>query len=155
MISNTYANKILNLACGVKDEMTMPDYLYLGLSKDEPDRATGVISTSSEDKGEPAKTTVPSYKRVVVGGKSANIKYFSEASGGSISNNKEIHFDAAKQTFGLMKWFFLSTSETGPAIMWGQINGENGVDINVDDGEVVPVFYVGDLQASIDLKTTE
>lgn len=144
MISNTYANKILDLACGVEDNLTMPSYLYLGLCSNEP-TSTGTVT------GEP---TAASYDRVVVGGKSANDKYFGFASGGIISNDKEIHFNTAKENFGTMHYFFLSESETGPAILWGKINGDNGVDINVTNGEVVPVFFKEDLKASIDVALT-
>lgn len=144
MISNTYANKILNVACGVSGSVSLPEYLYLGLCSAEPNTSSGVIT------GEP--TAAPSYARVPVGGSKHSIKYFGSASGGKISNSTEIHFKTAQEDWGTMKYFFLSESTTGVAILWGKINGDNGVEIKVTNGEVVPVFYVGDLKASIDVE---
>lgn len=149
MISNAYANKILNFACGVENKLsTMPSLVYLGLSSTEPDTITGAVT------GEPTAAAAPSYKRVVVGGSTAGVKYFDKADYGKIKNGMEIHFDTAKESYGNMKYFFLSDSANGVAFMWGKINDDEGVDIDVTNGEVVPVFYTGALEASIDVPLT-
>lgn len=140
MISNTYATKILNVICGVKDELNLPSKLYLGLSSSEPS-ATGTVS------GEPS---APSYGRTIVGGTTED-SMFGNAYNGVISNNKEIHFMTARTSWGTMKYFFLSDSLTGAAILWGDLmnkDGTNGVTIGE---ETVPVFYEGDLKASLDV----
>ena len=139
MISNTYANKVLNLICGVSDALSLPDKLYLGLSASAPNASSGALPSSN---GEP---TAASYARTVVGG-SSGTKKFGSASGGIISNNAEIQFLTARTDWGTMKYFFLSESATGVAILWGEIAG--GVTIGA---ETVPVFYEGDLRASLDV----
>lgn len=139
MISNSYANKILNLICGVSDALQLPSTMYLGLCSAEPNASTGAIT------GEP---TAASYERVPIGGSTNGLKkYFGSASGGIISNAEEIKFNVARESFGTMNYFFLSESASGNAILWGAITG--GVTINA---ETVPVFYEGDLKASIDVE---
>lgn len=138
MISNTYANKILTTLCGVTDQMSIPSKLYLGLCSDAPNASTGVVST---------EPTVPSYARVIVGGSDNNVeKYFGDASGGVITNSKEIQFKTAREDWGTMNYFLLSDTATGAAIMWGEIT--DGVTIGRD---TVPVFYEGDLKISLDV----
>lgn len=137
MISNTYANKILNVMCGVADNLSLPANLYLGLCSGEPLASTGAVT------GEP--TFAPSYSRVLVGG-SNGIKHFGNASNGVIANNTEIQFKTAREEFGSMNYFFLSESKTGDAIMWGEITG--GVNIGA---ETVPTFYEGELRISLDV----
>lgn len=136
MISNTYANKILNVMCGVADNLSIPANLYLGLCSGEPVASNGAIT------GEP---TAASYSRIVVGG-SSGTKHFGQASGGIISNSEEIQFKTAREDFGTMNYFFLAESQTGPAIMWGEISG--GVTIGAD---TVPTFYEGELRISLDV----
>ena len=54
----------------------------------------------------------------------------------------------ARESLGKQYYWFLSESAAGPAIIWGKINGDAGVTINA---ETVPVFYEGELKASIDV----
>lgn len=143
MISNVYANKILNLMCGVLTNMTFPSTVYLGLASEEPDSYNGTV------RGEP--TAVPSYSRTIVGGTNAT-NSFGSADFGKITNNKEIQFKTARQDWGTMKYFFLSESATGAAFCWGDINNGDGVFV----GELtVPTFYEGDLQISLDVPLNE
>ena len=140
MISNAYANKILNLVCGVSDNLTLPTNLYLGLSSTAPNSSTGAVT------GEP---TSDSYARTVVGGSASSIKSFESASGGIIANKTEIQFKTAREAWGAMNYFFLSESATGNAILWGEITG--GVNVAV---ETVPTFYEGELKISLDVALT-
>lgn len=138
MISNTYANKILNHLCGNNENLAQPDALYLGLCANEPNAADGAVT------GQP---TAPSYARVIVGGKNYT-NHFGSAVDGKITNSLEIQFKTARTAWGNMKYFFLSTSATGNAIMWGQIN--DGAGITISD-ETVPTFYEGELTISLDV----
>ena len=140
MISSTYANKILNVICGVKDELNVPSKLYLGLCSSEPS-ASGTVS------GEPSAS---SYERTIVGGSSEE-SMFGNASGGVISNNEEIHFMTARTAWGTMNYFFLSESPTGAAILWGDLMNKSGTKGVTIGEETVPVFYEGDLKASLDV----
>lgn len=137
MISNTYANKVLNLICGITDGLSLPSKLYLGLSSSAPDSSTGEVT------GEP---TANSYARVVVGGSTAESKKFGNAAGGVIKNAAEIQFLTAREAWGEMTYFFLSESPTGNAILWGEI--PNGITVQA---ETVPVLYENDLQISLDV----
>ena len=145
MISNAYANKILNLLCGVSDSLTLPTTLYLGLSGSAPNTSTGAIPTTN---GEP---TAASYARTAVGGSSSSPKSFGSASAGVIKNSIEIQFKTAREAWGKMNYFFLSDSATGAAIMWGEINNGNGVTISE---ETVPTFYENELKISLDMPLT-
>lgn len=144
MISNAYANKILNHLCG-KTDLPQPGSLYIGLCDAEPDASAGTVT------GEPAAT---SYGRVLVGGNDQK-SYFGTANAGKIANTAEIQFKTARTAWGVMKYFFLSQSATGPAIMWGELkdlDGNHGVLI---DQETVPTFYEGDLVMSLDVPLSE
>ena len=144
MISKNFASDLLNLICGVSNDVSMPKDLYLGLCSDEPDATTGAIT------GEPAidnTGATTGYQRQLVGG-SNNEKDFSDSIGtGVISNSKEIHLNVANSNWGQMNYFFLSESESGNAILWGTINGDAGVQIPANH---VPVFKKGYLKISID-----
>ena len=144
MISNVYANKILNHLCG-KTDLAQPTYLYIGLCEPEPDSSTGTVS------GEP---DAPSYARVLVGGHDQK-SYFGGADAGKITNTSEIQFKTARTAWGVMKYFFLSQTANGPAIMWGELkdlDGNHGVLI---DQETVPTFYEGDLVISLDVPLSQ
>ena len=142
MISNAYANKILNVLCGLSDSLNLPSNLYLGLSSSEPNPSTGLVA------GEP---TADSYKRTIVGGGSSSVKKFGNADAGKIENTSEIQFNTARQAWGTMKYFFLSESATGNAILWGAINDGAGVNVAAD---TVPTFYEGELKISLDVPLT-
>jgi hypothetical protein len=142
MISNTYANKILNHLCGMPESLGQPDALYLGLCSEEPAATNGAVT------GQP---DAPSYARVIVGGRNYT-NHFDGADQGKITNSKEIQFKTARTAWGEMKYFFLSTSATGNAIMWGEINNGNGVTIG---DETVPTFYEGELTISLDVPLAE
>lgn len=141
MISNTYANQILNLICGVSDTLSLPGKLYLGLSASAPS-ASGAVN------GEPSAA---SYERTVVGGSGADTKKFGDAVSGVISNQSEIQFKTARTAWGTMNYFFLSESETGAAILWGELMNKDGTQGVTIGAETVPVFYEGDLKASLDV----
>ncbi len=152
MISNAYANKILDHLCGNSVYLSQPDKLFLGLCSTEPDRSTGSVQNA----GEP---TSQYYDRLEVGGLNAK-SCFSKAKDGKISNPDEIKFKTAREPFGTMKYFFLSQSVDGPAIMWGDINGGDGVvigDLEHPESFVhtVPTFYEGELTISLDVPLTE
>lgn len=146
MITTTYANYILNVLFGISDSLNVPSYVYLGFSSTEPQAdGTGITEPSAE-----------SYARVLISGKetSATERKFTTATGGIISNSKEILFTAARESWGVLPYWFLSTSNatgtTGATvILSGELTGKiatTGV-----DAETVPVFYEGELQASIDV----
>lgn len=151
MISNAYANKILNMLTGVKDEIVMPQYVYLGLSETEPSKSTGTVT------GEP---TVNSYERKIVGGSSGTKHFIDDnnncASGGIITNKKEIQLKTAREAYGKkMNYWFLSDSKTGAANIWGTINEVDGVINGIEVGaNTVPTFYEYELKASIDVELT-
>ena len=145
MISNVYANKILNLMCGASINITFPGTVYLGLSASAPDSYSGAVT------GEP---TAASYSRTIVGGTNAT-NSFGEAEYGKITNNKEIQFKTAREAWGHMYYFFLSESAKGAAFLWGVIKKEDE-EGNVEEGinipaETVPTFYEGDLVISLDV----
>ena len=150
MISNAYADKILNAIVGKEDSISRPQYVYLGLCKNEPNASSGVVT------GEP---TAASYERKKVGG-SSNSEQFGTASGGKISNSGEIQMKVARTSWGegddKMMWWFLSDSgvKGSAAIIWGElydIEGNHGVDIGMN---TVPTFYENQLRASIDVELT-
>ena len=145
MISNYFANNILNTMCGVSDSFSIPDTVYLGLSSSEPDPSTGEVT------GEP---TAASYARVAVGGLNKNSK-FGSASYGKITNKEEIQFRTAREAWGQMNYFFLSSGATpgiNNAFLWGYIKDGAGINIPF---ETVPTFYEGDLQISLDVPLNE
>lgn len=146
MISNIYANDILEVLCGT-GSLSTPSKIYLGLSSTAPDSATGIVT------GEP---TAPSYVRIIVGGTNVtpDFEAFGSASGGVIENTEEINFKTAREAWGTMKYFFLSTSATtGAAYLWGKIikDGVEGVTVGA---ETVPTFYEGELRISLDVSLT-
>lgn len=172
MISNSCASNILNFICGVKDNMTIPEKVYLGLCSEMPSSAgaiTGEPYTNPNviDENGQAKTTT--YARVLVSGTEMQPKRFGLASNGKISNSEEIQFKACRKVpFGKMNYFFLSTSQAGgSAFLWGELikKDEDGKIITDEKGnpvigvdveaETVPVFYEGELQASIDVPLNE
>ncbi len=143
MISQTEVNSFLNLEAGLSDSPSLPTYVYLGLSSSEPDHATGKVE------GEP---TAESYERKIVGGSSAStLQSFSAASGGIITNSKEIQMKTAREAWGTMKYWFLAKSAGGNATIWGLIKDTDGNEGITIDANTVPTFYEGQLQASIDV----
>lgn len=139
MVSQTHANKLLNVTCGVSD-ITLPSTVYLGLCANEPAATNGAVT------GEP---TVDSYERKLVGGSTAHTRLFSAGAGGVITNGAEIQMKTAREAYGAtMHYFFLSESASGNAILWGKINGDTGLTVGA---ESVPTFYEGQLKASIDV----
>lgn len=175
MISKAYANKILNYICGVKQNtgsLSIPNEVYLGFCVNEPNAINGSLS----GKGEP---TVTSYARKRVSGSNINPVLFGAAEGGIIKNTEEIQFKAIRQKIGQVNYFFLSPYESASkvpltgtdanldAFLWGELinKDDNGNIIKDGDGnpvigvfidkETVPVFYVGELQASIDVPLIE
>lgn len=147
MISKTYASKILSYICGVSvtNGLSMPKEVYLGFCIGEPDYTTGAVS------GEP---TAASYGRKLVSGSNMKPALFGEATGGVITNEEEIQFRAVREQLGTMNYFFLSESATGNAFLWGELKNEDGTRGVTINAETVPVFYAGDLKASIDVDLT-
>ena len=142
-ISQTYVNTLLNVALGYSDAASLPDYLYLGVCSEIPNAATGEVT------GEP---TADSYKRKVVGGKNAPAKCFGSATGGIIANNQEIQMATARESWGTMNYWFVSQSSIGNAILWGELkDAETGIQGVTFREKTVPVFYEGELKASIDV----
>ena len=149
MISQDKAKQYLNSLTGraAVERMTT---VYLGLSATEPVHANGEVN------GEPTAEAAPSYARRLVGGSNAtgdNNAFASDPSGGIIRNSKEIQMAAARQEWGKMNYWFLSSSQGRGtnAFLWGKMyntDGTLGVQINA---ETVPVFYEGQLQTSIDV----
>lgn len=142
MISNSFANDLLGLATGRITEWQFPDYVYLGICANEPSHSTGAVS------GEP--TGKKKYARKKVGGAAADAEwFFGSASGGIISNSKEIQMPTAREAWGMMNYWFLSNTSSGNAILWGEIYDKNGnIGLQID-AETVPVFYEYELRASI------
>lgn len=137
MISQTYANKILNAMFGVSDAISLPTTLYLGLCANEPNASTGAVT------GEP---TAEGYARKAVGGSSAT-KLFGSASGGKITNTSEIQFATVRADAGKQNYFFISDSASGNAIAWGTLSGDittSGITQNS-----VPTFFAGELEFTI------
>lgn len=147
MISNSYANRLLNFIVCNTQQLTVPAKLYLGLCASEPDHATGAVTS---------EPTASSYDRKVVGqrveeGESVDTEqvFFGSASSGIVKNSKEIMMKTARTAWGKMYYWFLSESTKGNAILWGEIYDKNG-DLGLQiDAETVPVFYENDLRASI------
>lgn len=150
MISQTHVNTLLNATFGISD-IDAPTNLYMGLCVSEPNHENGKLDGC----GEP--TSHESYERKNVAdcfgsfkeNATGNPTASATAAGGIITNIKEIQMKTIRDTaLGTMKYWFLSYSSTGNAIIWGKINGDNGVNIAEN---TVPVFYEGELKASIDV----
>lgn len=174
MISKVFANKVLNYICGVKQNtgnLSMPGEVYLGFCVSPPNETNGSLS----GKGEP---TVTSYSRKRVSGSNMSPILLGAANGGIIKNAEEIQFNAVRQEIGQVNYFFLSPYESASevpltgtdanvdAFLWGElinkdeegniIKDEYGnpvIGVNIE-AETVPVFYAGELQASIDVPLT-
>lgn len=148
MISNTYANTILNTL--VRRTGSENPSIYLGLCKTEPDAATGAVN------GEPPISVMVGEEIVKTGYTRKNvISSFSSASGGVITNSGEIQMNTARQPWGegedKMMYWFLSHSASSNAVIWGKIkdaDGNEGIEIPMN---TVPTFYEGQLKASIDV----
>lgn len=147
MISTSKANSVLSVFFGRNDSLAADAYVYLGLSSTD-------LNADGTGFSEP---TGASYKRVLVGGKSAagSEKKFGYPTNGIISNASEIMFAPAREEWGKLTHWFLATSQsgTGAAFLWGELTGdivEKGV-----AAETVPVFYTDELKASIDVPLTE
>ena len=148
MISQDKAAQILSALTG-RSTMERLTNVYLGLSATEPKASDGEVT------GEPTAEAAASYARRLVGGtNSGNDNAFANApAGGIIKNSKEIQMAAARQEWGKMNYWFLSSSQGRGtnAFLWGDLyntDGTKGVQINA---ETVPVFYENQLQASIDV----
>ena len=144
MISQVHANKLLNVTLGHSDSASLPNNLYLGVCSEAPDAATGAVTT---------EPTAESYERKVVGGSATGVsKCFGAATGGVISNNQEIQMATARESWGTMNYWFVSESSVGNATLWGELkNAETGAQGVTIGAKTVPVFYEGDLKASIDV----
>lgn len=146
MITTAYANKILGVLFGLSDSLALPDYVYLGFSSTEPKAdGSGITEPSAE-----------SYKRVLVSGNktSATEKKFTTATDGVIKNTSEIICSTARESWGVLPYWFLSTSSTtgitgSNIILTGNLTGKIATEGVA--AETVPVFYEGELQASIDV----
>lgn len=143
-ISHTEANAYLNTRFGINDTLSRPNYVYIGLCQNEPDASTGAVT------GEP---TAESYQREIVGGANADTQSFSTASGGVITNGAEIRMHSAREAWSTaeapMNYWFLSTSTTGNAFLWGELTTPMVIAANT-----APTFYEGDLKASVDVPLT-
>ena len=152
MISQTKASQYLNYLTG-RTNLTAPDTVYLGICTDQPGAADGTIT------GEP---TADSYERKKVFEEISSTKFntfFAESEGGIIENSKEIQMATARQAWGTHYWWFLSESEKGNAYLWGELKHLDKTTQELVPGltvneETVPVFYAGDLKASIDVALT-
>lgn len=143
-ISHNEANAYLNTRFGLQNAVSRPNFVYIGLCQNAPDASTGAVT------GEP---TAESYEREIVGGSSADTQSFSSASGGVITNNIEIRMHSAREAWSTaeapMNYWFLSTSPTGAAYLWGELTTPMVIAANT-----APTFYEGDLQASVDVPLT-
>lgn len=145
MISQSKNNAILNALTG-KATLNAPTSVYLGLCVTEPNAATGALID------EPSFNT--SYERKMLHGPNfANL--FESAVGGTIKNAKEIQMTTMREDQGTMYYWFLSESSTGNAYLWGDLyrlteDGSKVAGVTIA-AETVPVFYEGQLQASIDV----
>lgn len=130
MISNNYANTLLK---------QMTSNMYLGLCSEEPNASTGAVTS---------EPTSSYYARVAL-----SASDFSTG-GGIITNAKELKFNTAREALGEMKYFFVASSATKgtAANWWGRLLDASGQPTSITIGEnTVPVFYEGDLRASIDV----
>lgn len=117
MISTTTANSILDWLFG-KTSLEKKTSLHIGLCANKiPD--DGSLTSAGEPYKVNEETTT--YKRVEVVSSSLTSN-FNSASEATISNAKEIKFDTAKEAWGSMKYWFLTSSLTGgSAILWGTV----------------------------------
>ena len=127
--------------------MSLPSKVYLGLSSTEPDNNGGNITEPS----------AASYKRTLISGEDTTEKKFSSAADGIISNDKEIQCATARETWGVLPYWFLSTSDTKGStgsniILSGELTGKIATEGVA--AETIPVFYEGELKASIDVELT-
>ena len=143
-ISHAEANDYLNTRFGRSNAVSRPTLVYIGLCQNAPDASTGAVT------GEP---TAESYQREIVGGSSADTQSFANATGGVITNNTEIRMHSAREAWSTasapMNYWFLSTSPTGAAFLWGELTTPMVIAANT-----APTFYEGDLQASVDVPLT-
>lgn len=164
MISNNYANKILNTIVGYSDSISMPSVVYLGLCTTEPNRETGAVSDEPPTQiVEDDKTVTTGYQRKKVGGSTlSSDSKFGVATNGKIINQNEIQMKTARRPWGKLNYWFLSESASGGvANIWGEVkgvdeNGEPNEDVGIEVGiNTVPTFYEGNLKASIDVSLTD
>ncbi len=147
MISKTMASSILNHICGSK-ELSGSKNVYLGLCATEPTAAGAVSDEPSAASYARKKVTETISGSIVVTSFSAT------TSDGIITNKEEIMMNAAREAWGTMNYFFLSTSlvKGQPAFLWGKLYDKTGVEGITIGAETVPVFYEGQLRASIDVE---
>lgn len=143
-ISHSEANAYLNTRFGLQNAVPRPNFVYIGLCQNEPNASTGAIT------GEP---TAASYEREIVGGLTADTQSFGSASGGVITNNAEIRMHSAREAWSTaeapMNYWFLSTSTSGAAFLWGELTTPMVIGANT-----APTFYEGELKASVDVPLT-
>lgn len=155
-ISQQYANSILNHIFCNNSIGSLPDKLYLGVCSAAPNAKTGVVSSTTDGVTTYFEPEADSYGRVCIGGGGTGInEAFGSASGGVITNSQDIQMPAAKEAWGKMNYWFVSTSsaKNGAAILWGELkDAETGAVGVTIDARTVPVFYAGDLKASIDVE---
>ena len=145
MIPQSTANSIFSAFAG-KTSYPAPSEVFLGYCSSQPDPVSGAVS------GEPATST--GYERLSI--KNSYETFFSSASGGIITNSKEIRMPTAKADQGTHYYWFLSASKTGNCYLYGDLkhkdktSGEYVAGLTIGE-ETVPVFYVGKLRASLDV----
>lgn len=152
MICTNTANQILQALFGVSSSYSASSNLYLGLSSAQPKAdGTGFV-----------EPTAPSYARKQIastkssGTSTTKESMFGNADGGVITNKTEILMNTARESWGVLKYWFITSSSSkgdGTAILWGDLTGEiaeTGV-----AAETVPVFYENELKASIDVSLAD
>lgn len=141
MVSQAKANTHLSALCG-KAAITQASSVYLGFCASEPGATNGAITD---------EPTAASYSRKLVGGSSAPTQYFGVPSGGVVTNSSEIQMATAREDMGMQYYWFLSESISGNAYLWGKLYASDGTEGIEVKAETVPVFYEGQLKASIDV----
>lgn len=147
MIPQTTANEIFSAMTG-KASFSAPSEVFLGYCVNEPNDVSGAIS------GEPSNDT--GYARLSI--KNSYETFFSTASGGIITNSKEIRMPTAQVDQGTHYYWFLSKSGAngGACYLYGELmhkdktSGQYVAGLPIGE-ETVPVFYKGYLRASLDV----
>ena len=127
-LSNSIKNEILDKVTG------RTGVAYLGLSSTQPSESGTTVTNITEPSG-------GGYARVLVGS-STGSQYtclFPSASGGSVSNNKQIKFDMATASWGTMTYgvLFDGTGSGARVLGWGALT--ESITVAADKVPVVPV----------------
>jgi hypothetical protein len=142
MITDYAANRILSAMFGKTSSAQIGSTCYLGLSSTQPNKSGGNVTEPSGN----------GYARVLVGiaGQSAT-QMMGNPSESKITNDKEIHFNAATGSWGILTYAVVYDAATGGTLLAsGRILNSGGAETSITPtANSVVVLKVGSLDFSI------